>query len=126
MTTSTPETVYALSAKGVAIPLDVARPVAGVMETKAVNDSISYALKAGRLTLISAYSSDFATLEVRDATLTVLATFHMVPDTLYDMSVSSPTDGTVVITNKGASPAVLIVNELIRWTQLDNQTYGIS
>lgn len=126
MTTSTPESVYALSTKGIAIPLDVARPVTGVMETKSINDFISHPIKAGLLVLVSAYSSDFATLEVRDATSAVLSRFHMVPDTLYDLAVSSPTNGSVVVTNKGSSPAVLIINELVRWTQLDNQNYRVS
>jgi len=125
-TNATPKTVYPLSNKqGVAIPFDVARPVRGVMDDLAVDAELILAALAGSITVIHVTCDQYAELQVREGA-TVLSNFFLVPDVLYDLAITADNATDIVLVNKGTLSAKGIINEVVRWTQLDNQNFGVS
>lgn len=124
-TNSTPSSVYPLSAKGAAIPLDVARPINGVIETS--GDVIySIAGKAGKVVVLSVYCSNYAILEVRTAGA-LTGKFCMVPGTIYDLAVTAGPGGYIQVIDQGPDQdSVIVINEIERWSQLDNLNFGVS
>ena len=57
----------------------------------------------------------------------MVCNFFMVPDTLYDLAIVLLTpNGTINIENLGEANATIVINQVQRWTQLDNQNYTVS
>ena len=124
MSASTPVSVYALaSGKGVAIPFDVARPISGAYSTG--TDAIIFNLQANILTIITVWVDSLSELEVVDTvTADTVATMVLVPGVLVDLAVVTPNAGEVFVTPIESGTCVL--NHVVRWTQLDNQNFGVS
>ena len=126
MLTATPATVYPLSNKqGIAIPFDVARPIAGSMALLAAEEELILPVTEGPVAIVSVFCEQYAEMQVR-VSGTAVNNFCMAPNVMYDLSVMASADTTVAVVNKGTESGHAIINAVVRWTQLDNQTYGIS
>lgn len=126
MSTSTPATVYPLSNKqGVAIPLDVARPVAGYMSALAPEEELVVAINTGSIAIISIFSEQYAEFQVRVSGV-VEGNFFLAPSVQYDLAVAASPDTVVALINKGTEAGQAILNAVVRWAQLDNQNFGVS
>ena len=126
MITATPATVYPLSNKqGIAIPFDVARPIAGSMALLAFEEELVLPVTTGAVAIVSVFCEQYAEMQVR-VSGTPVNNFCMAPNVMYDLSVIASPDTTVAVINKGAELGQAIINAVVRWTQMDNQNFGVS
>lgn len=124
MSASTPREVYALATKaGDAIPLDVAMPIASWITKE---PSLNLVLATNKLRIFSVLCTGFAELVVRDAVSGLENTHVLFPNTVAQLAIRVDTSGDLTITTLDPGEFTIAVNEIVRWSQMDNQNYEAS
>lgn len=126
---STPKTVYPLATnKGEFIPLDVAMPITGYVFTLTAEYTEFEEPLPEALHLINVMLEDFGYLYVESISEPgQYIEFALVPGVLYDLALP-PMPGGCKVFISGDKVGVFrgVFNIIQRWTQLDNQTFGVS
>jgi hypothetical protein len=123
---STPSSVYPLATKqGVSIPLEVAMPLEGFFISGIVFERT---LDTSALVLLDVMVDSWAMLRaVTVGAPTQAVSYALVPGMQYSLVLPVREAGTVVsVESASGDPMQGVFNIVQRWTQLDNQNFGVS